>query len=91
MKLNRKQRRTLKIKGVKMKQRTEEAIRKEYLDLCGRAGEAQYQVNQLENALNGINARLAEINKEFVDLKESQKTENKEEEGDQNASQSQTD
>ena len=41
MKLNRKQRRTLKIKGVKMKQRTEEAIRKEYLDLCGRAGEAQ--------------------------------------------------
>jgi len=91
MKLNRKQRRALKVKGVKMAPRNEEAIRREYLDLCGRAGEIQYQVNQLESALNNINGRLAEVNKEFVDLKESQKSESKTEEGDANASQSQTD
>jgi hypothetical protein len=91
MKLNRKQRRALKVKGVKMANRNEEAIRREYLDLCGKAGEIQYQVNQLEAALSNINGRLAEVNKEFVDLKESQKQEPKAEEGDANASQSQTD
>lgn len=90
MKLNRKQRRTLKVKGVKMPNRTEDEIRKEYLDLCGRAGEVQYQIKQLNAALDSFNNRLAEVNKEFVDLKESQKT-NQSAEGDSNASQSQTD
>lgn len=72
MKLNRKQRRALKVKGVKMSVRTEDEIRKEYLDLCGRAGEVQYQIQQLSAALNGINSRLVEVNKEFVDLKEAE-------------------
>jgi uncharacterized coiled-coil DUF342 family protein len=90
MKLNRKQRRALKVKGVKMAVRTEDEIRKEYLDLCGRAGEVQYQIKQLEAALASFNNRLVEVNKEFVDLKESQKS-NQNSEGDANASQSQTD
>lgn len=72
MKLNRRQRRALKAKGVKMSKRTEDEIRKEYLDLCGRAGEVQYQIQQLTAALNNFNSRLAEVNKEFVELKESE-------------------
>lgn len=73
-----------------MKVRTEDEIRKEYLDLCGRAGEVQYQIRQLNAALDSFNNRLAEVNKEFVNLKESEKT-NKNTEGEANAAQAQTD
>lgn len=69
-----------------MTTRTEDEIRKEYLDLCGRAGEVQYQLEQLRAALNQMNSRLAEINKEFVELKES---ENKQ--GEENAKTEQND
>ncbi|NDG26425.1 MAG: hypothetical protein EB120_04520 [Proteobacteria bacterium] len=71
MKLNRKQRRALKAKGVKMT-RSEEEIKKEYVDLCTRAGELQYQLEQMKAGLHDINGRILSVNKEFVELKQSQ-------------------
>jgi len=77
MKLNRKMRRALKAKGVKP-MRSEEVIKKEYVDLCTRAGELQYQLEQLKAGLHEINNRILSVNKEFVELKQSQKEEPKE-------------
>lgn len=71
MKLNRKQRRALKAKGVSL-MRSEEDIKKEYVDLCTRAGELQYQLEQMKAGLHEINNRLLAVNKEFVELKQSQ-------------------
>lgn len=71
MKLNRKQRRALKAKGVKL-MRSEDEIKKEYIDLCTRAGELQYQLEQMKAGLHEINSRLLAVNKEFVELKKSE-------------------
>lgn len=58
--------------------RSEEVIKKEYVDLCTRAGELQYQLEQLKAGLHEINNRILSVNKEFVELKQSQKEEPKE-------------
>lgn len=71
MKLNRKQRRALKAKGVKL-MRTEEEIKREYIDLCTRAGELQYQLKQMQAGLEEINGRILAVNKEFVEVKQAQ-------------------
>ena len=52
--------------------RSEEEIKKEYVDLCTRAGELQYQLEQMKAGLSEINQRLLAVNKEFVELKQSQ-------------------
>lgn len=52
--------------------RSEEEIKKEYVDLCTRAGELQYQLEQMKAGLHEINNRLLAVNKEFVELKQSQ-------------------
>lgn len=52
--------------------RNEEEIKKEYVDLCTRAGEVQYQLEQMKAALHEINSRLLAVNKEFVELKQSE-------------------
>lgn len=77
MKLNRKQRRALKAKGVSL-MRTEEEIKKEYIDLCTRSGELQYQIEQMKAGLHDINNRLLAVNKEFVELKKSQESKKEE-------------
>lgn len=77
MKLNRKQRRALKSKGVSV-MRSEEEIKKEYVDLCTRAGELQYQLEQMKAGLHEINSRLLAVNKEFVELKQSEQPKSEE-------------
>jgi len=88
MKLNRKKRRALKAKGVKMA-RTEQQIREEYSALCVRAGEMQYQVSQLEKAISDINVRLVELNSEFAELKKSTPSETNQSGGQDDSSQNQ--
>lgn len=78
MKLNRKQRRALKARGVKMV-RSEDDIKREYIDLCTRSGELQYQIQQMQGALVEINNRILSVNKEFVELKKSQESKSQEE------------
>jgi hypothetical protein len=90
MKLNRKQRRALKAKGVKL-MRSEEELKKMYIDLCTRAGELQYQISQLKLALDEINGKLVDVNREFVELKQSQQKKEETKQGVENVSQSQTD
>lgn len=58
--------------------RSEEDIKKEYVDLCTRAGEVQYQLEQMKAALHEINNRLLAVNKEFVELKQSEEKKSEE-------------
>jgi len=58
--------------------RSEEEIKKEYVDLCTRAGEVQYQLEQMKAGLHEINNRLLAVNKEFVELKQSEQSKSEE-------------
>jgi hypothetical protein len=90
MKLNRKQRRALKAKGVKL-MRSEEQLKKDYIDLCTKAGELQYQIEQMKIALVDINNKLVDVNKEYVELKKAQQQKEQSQQGAENVSESQTD
>lgn len=65
--LNRKSRRALKAKGVKMSQSVEQ-IQKSYGELCAKAGELQYNAKQIELQITEINQRLMLLNKEYHEL-----------------------
>lgn len=54
----------------KSKNRTAQEIQSEYADLCSRAGDMQYRVQEHKAALDTINQRLFDLNKEFMALKE---------------------
>lgn len=69
--MNRKTRRTMKARGIKMP-RSEAEIRQDYSNTCTQAGECQYRIMQLENSLEQLNEKLDAINKEFAALAASQ-------------------
>lgn len=72
--------------------RDEGEIKKEYIELCTRAGELQYQIQQMQSGLQEINKRILVINQEFVDLKKAQEKTAAPEKGAENVSeQAQTD
>lgn len=52
------------------KGRTQEEIQAEYADLCGKAGDIQYRIQEHKAGLDAINQRLFTLNKEFMELKE---------------------
>lgn len=67
MMLNRKARRGLKARGIKLARKAED-IRNEYMQVCAQAGDIQYKLVQLGKALNDANNKLEALNKEFETL-----------------------
>lgn len=53
----------------KAKSRTMQEIQQEYLHIAARAGEAQFQVLNIQKDLAIFNSRLAELNAEALKLK----------------------
>lgn len=68
--MNRKQRRTMKARGIKMPERSEDDIRKEYGIKCTHAGELQYRIEQMENELGNLNTEIRILNQEYAKVLE---------------------
>lgn len=48
--------------------RSEDKIRQEYMSACAQAGEIQYNISKLEEALEDTNVKIFELNGEFAAL-----------------------
>ena len=68
--MNRHTRRMLKAKGIEMSVRTKEDIQRDFTQKCAQAGEIQYKIGTLHQALAEVNEALSKLNEEFVALKE---------------------
>lgn len=69
--MNRKRRRALKSRGVQMTEvETKESLKREYANLVASAGELHYRIIQSQKELDGIIAKIEDLNLRYTKLME---------------------